>query len=222
MAIVLIFLMSQSFAQSGGIRSYRLSRFKNTREFGIELSLATPRFHLQSNIPQLKGLHTSYLGGNVGGVFVNNHSKVKVTLGLFSSDNSTPYPVDLFQGGAAWSVYLLKIKEGKSHLFEPYIILGANFTRSKFYGSYSVPDLTSNSSHSNLPYLGQATWASANAGLGVEYHLESETALKFTHIFIQAAYSIPTVPLYSDKAFSQTIALSSVTYTFGINFALSR
>jgi len=221
-AIVLIFLMSQSFAQSKGIRSHRLSRYKNTRDFGIELSVSAPRFQLQSNISELKNLHTSYLGGNVGGVFVTNHSKVRVTLGLFSSDNSTPYPVDLFQGGASWSLYLLKIKEGNSHLFEPYLILGANFTHSKFYGNYSVPDLSSNSGGSNLPYLGQAAWASANTGLGIEYHLETETTLKFTHVFIQATYGIPAVQMYSDKAFSQTIALSGVTYTLGINFALSR
>ncbi len=221
-AFVLIVLMSQSFAQSRGSRFYRSAYGKSGFfNFGIELSLATPRFQLQSKIADLKGLSTRYFGGNIGAVFAGTRSKVKVTLGLFSSDGSVRYPIDLFQGGASWNLYLLQMKKPETHLFEPYLVLGANFVRSKFNGNYSIEDLNSSNNNSNPSNLGRAAWASANVGLGVEYELEND-ALKFIHFFMQAVYSAPAVALFSDKAFSQTTALGGVSYTFGINFAITK
>ncbi|MBI1769738.1 MAG: hypothetical protein HY015_05870 [Bacteroidetes bacterium] len=208
MMILLILLVSKSFAQSKG-------------RFGLELSLGTPHYRLQSNVAQLKNLRTSYLGANIGGVYVNSRNKVKVMFGLFGSDDSVPYPIDLMQGGASWSLYLLPARDGKAHLFEPYVVVGANFLRSRFYGNYLNPDITTNYSSTNAPYLGQSAWVFGNVGLGVEYQMENE-AFKFIHLFMQATYGFQGISMFSGKAFSQTVALGSVSYSFGINFAISK
>src|SRR5260221_968961 len=187
---------------------------------GVELSLGMLGYQLESNIAALNGLQTRYFGFNAGGIVVNGHSKLKTTFGMFSSDDSVPYTIDVLQGSVVWTMYLLRTEEVSAHVFEPYLLLGANYLHSRFYGNYLSNDPTINMSNGNPPYLGFAGWVVATVGAGVEYQLENED-LKFIHLFLDARFGVPAITILSDRAFSQTVALGSVSCNFGINFALS-
>lgn len=224
LVVLLILLIAYSFksqAQSRGRYGKASYGSAWSRDLGVELSVGAPHFKLQSNIAELNNLRTSYFGFNLGAVFATDYSKIKVTAGMYTSDDSVPYEIDFFQGGVSWSLYLLRMEGLQSHAIEPYFILGANLMHTRFYGNYLGPDVATNYSASNPPYLGKAGYLFANVGIGAEYQLESET-LKFIHIFGQATYGVPGIAVYSDRAFSQTTAMGSVSYTFGINFAISR
>lgn len=220
LVVLLILLIAYSFKSQAQSRG-RYGRSSWSRDMGVELSVGAPHFKLESNIAELNNLRTSYFGFNLGGVFATDYSKIKVTAGMYTSDDSVPYEIDFFQGGVSWSLYLLRMEGLRAHAIEPYFILGANLMHAKFYGNYLGPDVATNYSQSNPPYLGKAGYLFANVGIGAEYQLESD-ALKFIHIFGQATYGVPGIAVYGDKAFSQTTVMGSVTYTLGINFAISR
>jgi len=112
-AIALLFLLiALSFKAKAQYRRYQ------SKNYGIEVSMTSPHFVLHSNIAQLDGLRTSCTGFNVGGVMTNHFSKIKVTMGMSSSNGNVPYAVDLIRGGASWNVYLLRIGgQRKVHAF---------------------------------------------------------------------------------------------------------
>jgi len=93
--------------------------------------------------------------------------------------------------------------------------------RMKYYGTYLDPNATNNYSTDNLPYLGKSDWISGSIGVGFEYQLENEN-LKFIHLFAQTTYGLMGKPVSADKAFTQTISSSRLSYSLGINFQISR
>ncbi|HTH57622.1 MAG TPA: hypothetical protein VL728_16340 [Cyclobacteriaceae bacterium] len=219
-ALALLFLLiALSFKAKA---QYRKHQRRQSKSYGVEVSMNSPHFVLHSNISQLDGLKTSCTGFNVGGVVTNGFSKIKVTAGMSTSNGNMPYAVDLIRGGASWNVYLLRIGgKKKVHALEPYLTLGASLMRMKYYGTYLDPNTASNYSTDNLPYLGKSDYLSVGVGMGVEYQLENEN-LKFIHLFVQTGYGLFSKSLASDRPFAQTINSGRLSYSMGINFQISR
>src|SRR6185369_14742071 len=136
---LLFLLIAFSFKAKAQFRNH------HSKRYGIEVSMTSPHFVLHSNITQLDGLRTSCTGFNLGGVMTNGFSKIKVTMGMSSSNGNVPYAVDLIRGGASWNVYLLRLNGNKKvHALEPYLTLGASLMRMKYYGTYLDPNSTTN------------------------------------------------------------------------------
>jgi hypothetical protein len=187
--------------------------------YGYGLSMGVPQYELNSNIPQLNGLKVNLLGFNLGGMIANKYGKLKANAGSFYSGSSMPYEIDMMQVSVSGNIYLLRLNEVKVHLFEPYATLEISQQVSKFYGDYLSKDPSSSSSSTSQPLLGKVNSARLNVGGGVELQLENDNQ-KFIHLFAEVVYGTPISSSASNNAFSQTKAMNSVTFNFGVNFGL--
>jgi hypothetical protein len=192
---------------------------------GCELSLACPQYILKSRIPALDGLHTQYLGTNLGGVASSAAGKLKATVGMYYSEPSVPYTMDMVQGAVSGSLYLLRLKKIKYHSVEPYATVGLTRQLTKFYGDYlpaengAAPQ--TNYSLTEQPLVGKTGFTQMNLGVGVEYQLESCSNV-FIHLFAEAGYGVLISSGSSNRSFSGTTLSNPATISLGLNFGISK
>jgi len=192
--------------------------------FGGELSLTHTQYELKSKLPQLSNLPVAFLGTNLGGVLGNPMGKVKANAGLYYSDDSVPYTIDMLQAAVSTSVYFLRLNKVKYHTIEPYASIGFSFQKSTFRGNYLATDdnnapIDSNYSTSDSPVLGRTGHGIMNMALGVEFQLESEANL-FIHLFAEAGYGVALASTSSRKEFQGTAPSSISSFSLGINFGI--
>ena len=202
----------------------KLKPKKTTVYLGGEISLAFPQYSLKSRIGALQGLRVNYIGTNLGGVMGNAIGKLKANVGLYYSEPSVPYAMEMFQGAIAGTLYILRIKKVKHHSFEPYVMLGLAHQQTKFYGNY-LPHIDNgvvpptNYSVSEQPLIGKAGFIQMNTGVGVEYQLESCNAT-FIHLFAEIGYGVLISSNASNASFSGTRLSNPTTLSLGIHFGI--
>ena len=193
---------------------------------GAEISLAFPQYSLKSRIAALDGLRVNYIGTNLGGVIGNAVGKLKANVGLYYSEPSVPYTMEMLQGAMAGTLYILRLNKVKHRSFEPYISLGLARQQTKFYGNYlpSTDDglaTSTNYSATEQPLLGKTGSTQINTGVGVEYQFET-CAATFIHLFAEIDYSVLISSHASNQAFSGTRQSNPTSFSLGINFGISK
>ena len=190
---------------------------------GGEMSMAFPQYTLKSKIGAIDGLHVNYIGTNLGGVVGNPIGKLKANVGLYYSEPSVPYSMEMFQGAISGSLYVLRTTKVKYHTFEPYVTLGFARQQTKFYGNYLPMDNgmlpQTNYSVSEQPLLGKAGFTQLNTGIGVEYQLTSCNTT-FIHLFAEVGYGVMISSRASNASFSGTRLSNPTTLSLGINFGI--
>ncbi len=186
---------------------------------GFELSTGAYNAELHSNISELNGLKAGFFGGAVGGVLSNGRGKIKMTVGTYRSTGSIPYNIDIYRESLSGSIYLLRLKEIKAHVLEPYFSVGVSLQQSLFYGYYKPDESVANYSSTDTPYLGQTGTALANLGAGVEYQLVTDE-LRFVHLFLSATYSAPLSTSASNQFFSATSFSNGLAINAGVSFGI--
>ncbi|HCW08251.1 MAG TPA: hypothetical protein DGG95_12895 [Cytophagales bacterium] len=190
---------------------------------GGSLSLAFPQNTLKSRIEALNGLRVSYTGTNLGGVLGTQLLKLKANAGLYYSDASVPYDMQMWQCSLASSIYILRLKEIKYHTLEPYFNLGLAHQSTKFYGNYLAGEngapTNSNYSSTDQPLLNVSQYNQMNAGVGVEYQLESSNRM-FVHLFAEMNYGLLISSRANTAAFNKTVTQNPTSITLGINFGI--
>lgn len=184
---------------------------------GLEGSLGYMFSKLKSDIPRLNALRVSYFGGTAGGVLANQLGKVKANVGLYYSDDSTPYTFDLLTGNISTNLYLLRLQHIKYHTFEPYIVGGVSLRQTKFYGTYLDESTQKNLSTSEQPLLGKVVTRQFHVGVGAEYQLENDQG-DFIHLFAEVAYGVPVATRCTREVFDRTHILNPVSVSVGISF----
>jgi hypothetical protein len=203
----------------------KLRSKKSPTYLGGELSLSFPQYNLKSQIAELAGLHVSYIGTNLGGMVGSPIGKLKANVGMYYSNPSVPYTIDMMQGSLAASVYVLRLKKVKYHSFEPYAGVGFTYQGTKFYGNYlpftdnGISTQTTNYSVTDPPLLGKTGFALLNLTTGVEYQLESTCNL-FIHLFAEVNYGVAVSSAASNHSFSGTAPASPASVSVGINFGI--
>jgi len=196
---------------------------KTTVYVGGEMSLAFPQYSLKSRISALEGLRVNYIGTNLGGLIGNAIGKLKANIGLYYSEPSVPYTMEMFQGAIAGTLYILRINKVKHHSFEPYVTLGLAHQQTKFYGNYLPQDNgiapLANYSNSEQPLLGKTGFTQMNTGVGVEYQLTSCNTT-FIHLFAEVGYGVSISSSASNLAFAGTRLSNPTTFSLGINFGI--
>jgi len=202
----------------------KLKPKKTTIYLGGEMSLAFAQYSLKSRISALEGLHVNYIGTNLGGVVGNSIGKIKANVGLYYSEPSVPYTMEMFQGAIAGTLYILRVNKLKYHSFEPYVTLGLARQQTKFYGNYLpvtengiVPP--ANYSAAEQPLLGKAGFTQLNTSVGVEYQLTSCNTT-FVHLFAEVGYGVSISSRASNQAFVGTRLSNPTTFLLGINFGI--
>jgi len=186
--------------------------------FGGELSLATPRYKLQSNIAALDGLPVSYLGTNLGVVAGNSIGKLKMNVGLYYSDSSVPYTLQMYQERITGSIYPMRMLKAKCRAFEPYVSVGITRQQTQFYGNYLGSDKSTNYSTTEQPFLGAVGFSQINLDAGVEYRIN--TPHNFIHVFGELGYGVLVSSNTSDHEFSKTRLSNSSSISLGVSFGL--
>jgi len=188
---------------------------------GGEISLGLPKYVLKSNIPQLDGLHMTYLGTNIGVVLANPIGKIKGTVGIFFSEPSVPYTMTLFQEGVSSNLYLLRLVNMKFHSLEPYTTLGMAYQQTLFYGNYlgRRNQENSNNSTADQKLIGVTGFAQINVGAGVEYQLQDYHNF-FIHIFAEVNYGHPLLWQASNSSFSGTRANNPMMISAGFSLGI--
>ncbi|MEJ0032779.1 MAG: hypothetical protein WDO15_21525 [Bacteroidota bacterium] len=183
---------------------------------GYEVSIGMPYYTLKSDIPQLANLHVSNFGVTAGTILANQRYKLKANAGLYYSDSSVPYTLDLFTGNISTSIYLLRLREINYHTLEPYIVGGASVKQITFYGSYL--DYTQhNFSISDEHLLGRVVSTQFNIGLGTEFQLESDQA-QFIHFFTEITLGLPLIIRSTNTAFDNTRPTYPLCISVGLSF----
>jgi len=192
---------------------------------GGELSLTHYQYSLKSKIGELSKLPVSFLGTNIGGVWGNPIRKTKANAGLYYSDASVPYTIEMVQASISTSVYFLRLKKVKYHTVEPYASIGLTFQKNTYRGNYLSTDQNNNptqsSSSSDAPLLGRTNHELVNAALGVEYQLESPNYL-FVHLFAEVGYSFAVASGSTRKDFNGTSPTNLSSFSIGVSFGTFR
>ncbi len=188
---------------------------------GFEIALGFPSYTLQSSIPQLNHLQTTFIGSTLGGVFANQIGKVKANVGMFYSGSSVPYTIDMLQGGVSANLYLLRLKQIKFHSIEPYAAVGVSHQQAKFYGTYLDQGAYSNNSTADEPLLGRAGWTQMSIGTGVEFQLENDH-YQCIHLFTELCYGVPFQFDRSKGPFAKTRNQNPWWISVGIHVGMSK
>jgi hypothetical protein len=189
----------------------------NPLYLGYELALGRPIYTLKSDLTELNHLRVGNLGVMAGGVLANRFGKLKVNAGLYYSDASVPYNFDLFTGGVAANVYLLRIGDAKYHTVEPYLMAGISQQHIEFYGNYLNQNGASNSSTYEEKFLGEVITTQCNVGLGAEYQLANNHG-DFIHLFAEVACGVPAAKQCTREVFDRTYIVNPVSISVGISF----
>ena len=206
--------------------SIRRTKPKRTSTFlGAEISLAFPQHTLKSKIAALDGLRVNYIGTNLGGVVGNSIGKLKANVGLYYSEPSVPYTMEMLQAAISGTFYVLRINQVKDHSFEPYVSIGLARQQTKYYGNYLPSDngITPpvNYSVTEQPLLGKTGFTQLNSAIGVEYQIQSCNTT-FVHLFTEMGYGFLISSNASNQPFSGTRLSNSTTFSLGINFGISK
>jgi hypothetical protein len=193
---------------------------------GGELSLTHYQYALKSKIGELSNLPVSFLGTNVGAVWGNPVGKSKASAGMYYSDASVPYTIEMLQASISTSVYFLRLHKVKYHALEPYASIGLTFQKNSYRGNYLSTDqnnnpVQSNSSSSDAPLLGRTNHELVNTALGVEYQLESSNKL-FIHLFAEVGYAFEVASGSTRKDFNGTSPTNLSSFSVGISFGSFR
>lgn len=184
---------------------------------GYEVGLGYNSYTLESDIPQLNNLSVSFFGGTAGGVLGNQLGKLKANVGLYYSDDSVPYTFDNLTGNISANLYLLRIRQIKYHTLEAYMVGGVSLQQTKFYGTYLNEGTQKNFSTSQEQLLGKSVITQVNAGLGVEYQLESDQG-DFIHLFAEVTCGALVATRCTREEFDYTRIINPVSISVGISF----
>lgn len=188
---------------------------------GYELAFGVQHFTLNSNIPQLNQKVVIQQGVTAGIKMSNTRAAIRATAGLYYSDGSFPYSLDILEGGFTGSYYILRTnKRTKYHTIEPYILLSTRYQQATFFGSYLEAD-HQNKSTSNEKKIGSVSWFNSAVGGGFEFQLENKQR-QFIHFFLEGKIAVAKQYMSSDEAFTETYIQSPITWTLGMSFGKFR
>lgn len=203
----------------------KLRAAHNPIYLGGSLSLTVPQYVLKSSIAAINGMNVSYIGSNVGGVVANKIGKLKADVGLFYSNPSVPFNMEMTQASLSGSIYILRLANSNRpyHTFEPYTKLSVATQFTKFYGTYlpsqdGTPQ-SPNYSSTDQPLLNTSRINQVVAGVGVEYQLEN-CKNQFIHLFAEVTYGLLTTTKANNVAFNNTGITNPTTVSVGINFGI--
>lgn len=188
---------------------------------GYELAFGVQHFSLSSNIPQLDHKLVIQQGATAGIKMSNTRYAIRANVGLYYSDGSFPYSLDILDGGFTGSYYVLRTnKKTTYHTIEPYILLSARYQQATFFGSYLDAD-HQNRSTSNEKKIGTLAWINSAIGCGFEFQLENKQR-QFIHFFLEGKVAFTEKYMSADNAFSATYIQHPVTCTLGMSFGKFR
>ncbi len=198
------------------------ARPQNPVYIGYEIAVGVPVLYLKSNIRNLQGLCVPFIGGKIGSVISNEKGKLKGYAGLYYSDSSVPFDFDLLEGGMSANVYVLRLKQGKYHTIEPYIVADISYHVVKYYGCYLPNQSESDASmRDNAPFLGNTASTQIRFGAGFEYQMEN-TRNKFIHLFTESGVGMPVSTTASNHSLAKTNPINQIWVSLGLNFGMIR
>ncbi len=209
------------FARGGQAQVQTSIRKNEVKYFGYELSLATKRMDIQSDVKQLNQLSFSQLITTVGIVYVNPTTKVRLTAGMGYSGDRVPNSIDALEAGALANVYFMRLFTPKQTVIEPYVVMNAGYSRTSFFGTYLSKEPIQNYSTSEEQLIGRIDALNASAGLGIEAKLEHD-GHHFIHLFAEALTGRNYFQHSATDDLQNTRASQPLKITLGLSFGLSR
>lgn len=189
--------------------------------FGYELSLATKRMDLQSDIKQLNQLSFTQLITTVGIVYVHPVTKVRVNAGMGYSGDKISNSIDALEAGALANLYVMRFFTSKQTAIEPYAVVNAGYSRTSFFGSYLSKEPITNYSTSKEQLIGRINALNASAGLGIEAKIEHD-GRQFIHLFAEALAGSNYFQHSAASDLQNTRTSQPLRITLGLSFGLSR
>lgn len=189
--------------------------------FGYELSLATKRMNIQSDVKQLNQLSFTQLITSVGIVYANPTTSIRLNAGMGYSGDRVPNSIDALEAGALANIYLMRLFTPKQAVIEPYLVVNAGYSRTSFFGSYLSKEPIQNYSTSEEQLIGRIEALNTSAGLGIEARLEHDSQ-HFIRLFAEALAGRNYFQHSATGDLQNTTASQPLKITLGVSFGLSR
>lgn len=186
---------------------------------GIEASLGTRHFFLESDIPEISNLQVIEEGGSAAFTFGNNYSRIAVRLiGLYYSSAGTNRTIDMLEMELSSNIYALKALRIPSKKFDLYVITGISNQFLKFYGHYvdKAARAESKGAAGREPYLGKISMINLQLGVGVEYKIERES--DFVHLFFEGKSGTSLTAAADAEVFENTGVENMYALNIGVRF----
>jgi hypothetical protein len=138
-SLLILFILSVVSIEAD---AQRFSRFgRNVKRgaktnIGLEASMGTRSFKMESDIAAIDGMAVPLEGLNFGGIVGNKFYRVKLKQGFFKSAPAVPEKFELSETKGILNLYLLQTLNKKPKYFEPYLITAIDRGLLKFYGGY--------------------------------------------------------------------------------------
>jgi hypothetical protein len=216
--LTIILFASGGQAQVQPTKSLPANKFKY---FGYELSIASKKMDIQSDVMQLNQLSFSQLITTVGIVYVHPVTKVRVNAGMGYSGDQISNSIDALEAGVLGNLYITRFFTPRQSVVEPYVLMNVGYNRTSFFGSYLSTEAIQNYSTSKEELIGRIESFNTSAGLGIEVKLEQDSQ-HFIHLFAEALAGRNYFQGTGTEDLKNTIASQPLKITLGVSFGLSR
>jgi hypothetical protein len=179
--------------------------------FGYTIALTSEAHTIQSNIRELDGLAIRKEGGNAGVSIGNRQMRFRSGIGLQYSAPSSRISTDVWDFSSAGSLYLLRLKNIKTHLLEPYVIGGASLQQARLYGELKEDHVIAN----DAKILTRIERLQGFVGLGLEYQLENDCG-DFFQFFAECRYG----KVFSERTSSSVMTGTKSTYSTAVSVGI--
>ena len=112
---------------------------------GVEGTMGTRSFHLNSDLANLKGINALQKGQTFGFIFGTDALVSKVRIGTFQSSSNDNSPLKLTNIEAGANFFPLQALHGKPRHFEPYLLASIDQSSVKATGTYTPTLIAPNS-----------------------------------------------------------------------------
>jgi hypothetical protein len=186
---------------------------------GLQASFGYRALNIRSNIAEVTDMNAGFGGSQIGILFGSDILRINLGLfGYYFSTGDMIGSIDLYTNNMGANFYPLSAFRGKKDILSPYISVGANLDRMKFYGHYlQSPDTKINYSISQEPYLGKITQLNSFFGLGIDARLMQESG-QFVHLFTELKYGAKMASQASDQTYTGTHSTRQVALNIGLRF----
>lgn len=134
--ILVITIITISILVSNPLAAQHRSRPGQKMYLGVEGSIGTRSFSIESDIPAINRMPVSTEGANFGLVFGNKIFHTKIKQGYFKSSASVSEKLKLIESEGLINVYPLQLRKTKFRYFEPYFVTGLERSTTILFGTY--------------------------------------------------------------------------------------
>lgn len=184
---------------------------------GVEGGYRSHFFTSKSNLPQINRSSVNLVGGHLGGMVGTSVFRSRLEWGYYSSVSDISGTIDLYATNAMINFYPLSMINKKRPRIEPYVTMGMEYDKLKFYGYYLDKDQGKiNYSTSQPPYLGACQQFNMMVGTGIEVKILDQ--YDFVHLFSEVKYSYNIQERYTTSKLSNTSIKRPFMIDAGVRF----